>query len=157
MSSVEFEIDFDPVPWASPKLGRGHHVYDIRDRDKSHIRYLIRQAYDLLPIPGYVVLHLMFFFPLPASASKKKRAQMLAGLIMPTKCDTTNCQKLFEDCLKGHVFEDDRFVVGNISFKHYAEKGSVIVRVTPYQEFFEKMEHDTQRFIELDRIYAAHC
>jgi Holliday junction resolvase RusA-like endonuclease len=71
----------------------------------------------------------MFVFPFPKSASKAKKEKMKAGEIIPTKCDCTNLQKLYEDCLKGIVITDDRNVVYVSSFKLYGEKGRVQIKV----------------------------
>jgi len=56
---------------------------------------------------------------------------MLNGEIFPTKSDTTNCQKFYEDCLKGIVFKDDRQVVIICSEKKYGEMGLVKIQINP--------------------------
>lgn len=118
---IVLEIPFEPVPWASPRLGK-HTCYDPRERDKRAIRYLVKEQYKGPVIEEYVNLIFLFGFSMPKSATKKQRDRMLAQEIIPTKCDCTNLQKLFEDCLKGIVFKDDRLVESISSKKLYREK-----------------------------------
>ena len=118
-------LDLDPVPWAAPKLGRRGYAYDIREKDKRAAKYLIRQQYSKEPIDAPVILGFIFTFAYPKSASKAKKERMKAGELIPTRCDCTNLQKLYEDCLKGIVITDDRNVVYVSSFKLYGEKGKV--------------------------------
>jgi Holliday junction resolvase RusA-like endonuclease len=129
LSSIEITLDLDPVPWAAPKLGRRGHVYDIREKDKRGARYLIKQQYLGEPLAGVVILGFTFIFPFPKKVSKAKKEKMLRWEIIPTKCDCTNLQKLYEDCLKGIVITDDRNVVYVSSLKVYGEKGKVIINV----------------------------
>lgn len=126
---IGIEIPFEPVPWAAPKLGRGR-VYDPRERDKRCIRYLVREQYCGPVLEGIFSLHFKFTFPIPPSTSKKRRENMLLGRIIPTRCDCTNLQKLYEDCLKDIVIKDDRHVEYTCSRKFYGEKPSVTILIT---------------------------
>jgi Holliday junction resolvase RusA-like endonuclease len=135
---IYIEIPFDPVPWAAPRLSR-HHAYDPKEKEKRAIRYIIKEQYSDEPIEGYVALFFSFVFQIPKSASKAKRAQMLQGLIIPTRSDCTNCQKLYEDCLKNVVFRDDRNVEVIGSRKLYAEKGSVNITILNRDEYQNKL------------------
>lgn len=96
---IKIELDETPIPWTAPKLGR-YCTYDPRQADKRAIRYLISQQYTAEPLDCYVRINCIFIFPIPKSASKKQREAMLRHEIIPTKCDCTNLQKLYEDCLK---------------------------------------------------------
>lgn len=131
MPCIEIKLDLDPVPWAAPKFSFKNrvHSYDPREKDKRAARYLIRQQYHKEPIATSTCLFFVFVFPIPKSASKAKRALMLNREIIPTRCDCTNLQKLYEDCLKGIVITDDRYVAQVTSTKFYAEKGSVAITV----------------------------
>jgi Holliday junction resolvase RusA-like endonuclease len=127
VSVIEITLELDPVPWAAPRLGRYQHAYDPKEKDKRAARYLIKQQYKGEPISETVILSFLFVFPVPKSASKSRKEKMLAGEIIPTRCDCTNLQKLYEDCLKGIVITDDRNVVYVSSYKIYGEKGKVII------------------------------
>ena len=43
--------------------------------------------------------------------------------------DCTNVQKFFEDCLKGTVIEDDRYVVESTSRKMYGNTCRVVIKI----------------------------
>lgn len=59
---------------------------------------------------------------IPASWSKKKRADALAGNLRPTgKPDLDNCAKLTLDALNGVVWRDDKQVAALTVTKQYAE------------------------------------
>lgn len=133
---IEITLHENPVAWAAPKLGRGH-AYDPKEADKRAIRYLIRQQYTGDIITGYTVIWMDLHFEPPASASKKQRALMLSGHIIPTSRDCTNCQKLYEDCLKKIVIDDDRKVKRITSDKAFAEKGKVVIKIYTLEEYFK--------------------
>lgn len=126
---ITITLDVDPVPWAAPKLSR-YHTYDPKQAEKRAIRYLIKQQYDGDPIENYTELYFTFIYKTPKSATKKQRFLMLNRLIIPTKADCTNLQKLYEDCLKGIVIKDDRYVKSICSEKHYGLKGKVIICIS---------------------------
>lgn len=138
------EIPYEPVPWSPSRVSK-FGTYDPKEKDKRAIRYLIRQNFHEPIMEGYVHVVLMFGFSVPKSASKKKRAQMLAGEIIPTRCDCTNLQKLLEDCLKGIVFKDDRMVESISSKKMYSHKPFMMALVYTNEEregkcFFEDLD-----------------
>lgn len=134
---IDLYIPFDPVPWAAPKLSKTH-CYDPREKDKRAIRYLIKEQYNGPIYDIYVAIQFTFQFPIPKSATKSMREAMLGKKIFPTKCDCTNLQKLYEDCLKKIVIEDDRKVVITSSAKYYGEFGSVVMVVQDYEGFFKE-------------------
>ena len=60
---------------------------------------------------------------------------MLNEIIIPENCDTTNCQKFYEDCLKGIVITDDRRTADVQSKKRYSEKPGILIQVIPWDEY----------------------
>lgn len=125
-------LDETPVSWQAPQFSRGY-TYDPREREKKCIRYLINQAWKGSPIEDYVHLIFIFTFPIPKSYSKKKIRQIHNGELFPTKSDCTNLQKLYEDCLKKIVINDDRQVINVTSIKRFGDKGNVFIKITPAQ------------------------
>jgi Holliday junction resolvase RusA-like endonuclease len=107
-------------------------------------QWLIKNSFKGIRLDGFVVLELLFLEPVPASASKKDKALMLAGEIIPTRCDNTNMQKFCEDCLKDIVFQDDRYVAKNISSKLYGDKGKTLVKVWTLSEYRQLNENHTR-------------
>lgn len=128
MEPIEIHINHDPVPWTSPKLGRGI-CYSAHSKYKEIFHAFIISQYKNPPLKGYVHVDFTFCFPYPKSASKKNKELMEAGKIYPTKSDCTNLQKFAEDCLKKIVIEDDRNVVQISSKKLYASSGSVHIKI----------------------------
>lgn len=131
---IELHIPLDPVPWTAPRISK-RYTYDVRESEKRCVRYFIKQQYQKDPITEYTTIQFKFVFKPPASSSKKKRLEMLLGKIIPTKCDCTNLQKLYEDCLKGIVIDDDRKVAKIFSEKVYGEKEGIFIRVLTLKEY----------------------
>lgn len=137
---IILEIPLEPVPWTAPRFWKNH-AYDPKEKDKRAIRWLIKQQYDAEPIQGYVALFFRFVFKCPESASKKRKASMLNGDILPTKGDCTNYQKLYEDCLKKILIDDDRNVEVIGSRKLYGEKGHVKITLLERDEYKHKLAY----------------
>ena len=82
------------------------------------------------PFAAPVSLHLMARFVPPRSASKKMRAAMLAGDVVPgKKPDLSNILKACEDGMNGIVYTDDALIVRIVADKRYAETAGVDVIV----------------------------
>jgi len=142
------EIPYEPVPWSAPRLSK-FRCYDPREKDKRAIRYLVKEQYKDPMIEGYVNIVFMFGFSIPKSTSKKNAAKMLAQEIIPTRCDCTNLQKLFEDCLKGIVFKDDRLVETISTKKIYAPKPFMMALIWTKKERQEgSFSKDLERIIK---------
>jgi Holliday junction resolvase RusA-like endonuclease len=134
---LKIELNVDPVSWLAPKFN-GWQAYDKRAPEKRATRYLIAQQYKDPPFDGYTHLFFTFTFKVPKSASKAKKADMLARKIVPTRSDCTNLQKFYEDCLKGIVITDDRNVEIITSQKLYGEKGHVTIEIWSSEEWNDK-------------------
>lgn len=84
------------------------------------------------PLTGSCRITVEARFQIPKSASKKKRADMLAGSILPTKKpDLSNVLKAVEDGLNTIVFSDDAQIVEAFARKIYSDTPCVVVRVEP--------------------------
>lgn len=135
---IQLELHGKPVPWSASRTNKGHH-YDPKAKDKEFAKWQIRAQYRDKPITGFVYLYFTFFFEPPKSASRIQRKEMLSGRLIPTVSDTTNLQKMYEDCLKGIVIEDDRYVSDISSSKRYSEKPGVFIRIVPRAEALDVM------------------
>lgn len=83
------------------------------------------------PIAGPVAVRLDVGVGVPASWSKRKRADALAGAVWPTgKPDLDNVLKLVGDALNGIVWADDRQIVRAEITRRYAETPAAILTVT---------------------------
>lgn len=145
---VEFFVPGEPV-------GKGRHrAVPRKRRDKStgkmgsyiaHITPKRTEDYEalvastgceamagrsLINVP--VLVELRMGLAIPKSESKKRKAAMAAGLVMPTKKpDMDNVIKAIFDGLNGVVWVDDVQVVDSIVRKRFAEVPGVRVRVVP--------------------------
>ena len=64
---------------------------------------------DFVPIDGAVAVGVRAYYQIPKSTSKKRRAMMLAGEILPTvKPDMDNVIKIISDALNGIAYTDDK-------------------------------------------------
>jgi len=127
---IEINLPNMPIPWTC-KIGRGK-MYNPHSKELALWRWQVKALYRGDPIPGYVNVELTFYFPPPNSASKKMKAKMLSGEIIPTSCDCTNLQKFCEDAIKNILFTDDRNVAFISSRKLYGSKENVLIRVWPH-------------------------
>ena len=81
-------------------------------------------------IEGPVAMECEILFSPPRSASKRARADMLAGVLRPTKKpDADNVLKAIWDGMNGVVWHDDVQAVDVRVLKRYAEVPGVLVRV----------------------------
>jgi len=85
-------------------------------------------------IAGPVMVEMKIVVSVAASWSKKKTAEALQGLVMPTKKpDADNVLKAICDGINGIVFKDDVQVVNVSLSKRFGETPGVLVRVVPLE------------------------
>jgi Holliday junction resolvase RusA-like endonuclease len=130
---IHLQIDCDPVPWSAATKGK-HGFYDKKSKEKEFARWQLKSQYRDVPIPGYVSIEFIFNIPIPKSASKALRREMLNHRVLPTTPDTTNMQKLYEDCLQGIVIDNDRLCNKITSIRYYSEKPGVLITVRSWNE-----------------------
>ena len=69
---------------------------------------------------------------IPVSWTKAKRADALAGLVMPTgRPDLDNLVKALTDACNGIVWRDDAQIVRLMAEKRYGEQPGAVVSVIP--------------------------
>lgn len=89
---------------------------------------------DRPPLTGALSVSMRFRMPIPASATKARRAAMAAGEVPHTsKPDGSNMQKALEDAMNGIVFVDDSQIVRGFWTKIYSDKPGVDVRIEPLE------------------------
>lgn len=75
-------------------------------------------------------VHIMAYYPIPKSASKKKRTNMVAFRLRPMKKpDTDNVVKIILDSLNHIAYNDDVQVVDLQVRKFYSENPRVVVSI----------------------------
>lgn len=132
MMQTIFTVDGEPQGKARPRFTRGGRAYT----PKKTVEYerAIKNAFlaaggALTNLPVNVSINA--YYKIPASATKKKTAQMMSGEILPTKKpDTDNIAKAVCDALNGVAYHDDAQVCILHVKKIYSTEPSIVVTVT---------------------------
>jgi Holliday junction resolvase RusA-like endonuclease len=97
------------------------------------VRFAAVSAYgSAAPMTRPVAVEIVVRLAPPASATKRQRAEMLAGDRAPTRLpDLDNVAKAVLDGCNGVVFDDDRRIVRLSAWKVYANTTGVDVLVQP--------------------------
>jgi Holliday junction resolvase RusA-like endonuclease len=127
----------EPVGKGRPRFAkRGNFVSTYTPQKtktyEDEIRMMARAAMGSSePLETPVTVAIYIRVGIPASYSKQKRKDALAGTIKPTKKpDLDNIAKAFLDAMNEIVYLDDKQVVGLHVTKVYAETPAVEVMVT---------------------------
>ena len=127
----------EPVGKGRPRFAkRGNFVSTYTPQKtktyEDEIRMMARAAMGSSePLETSVTVAIYIRVGIPASYSKQKRKDALAGTIKPTKKpDLDNIAKAFLDAMNEIVYLDDKQVVGLHVTKVYAETPAVEVMVT---------------------------
>lgn len=130
---IHLKLDCDPSPWSAPLKGKNS-FYDKKAKIKEFAKWQLKGQYRDAPIAGHVSLDFIFFIAIPKNTSKAMRKQMIDRRVLPTSPDTTNMQKLYEDCLQGIVIDNDRFASKISSARYYSENPGVWIVVKKIEE-----------------------
>lgn len=133
---VMYTVYGEPVGKGRPRFARRGaftHAY-TPEKTKTYedeIRMMARAAMgssEVLDTPVTVAIYIRV--GIPASFSKQKRKDALAGILKPTKKpDADNILKCFLDAMNGIVYLDDKQVVNIHLTKLYAEIPAVEIMV----------------------------
>ena len=137
---IHLRVDCVPTPWSASQKG-ANGFYDKKSKAKEFVRWQLKGQYRDTPLSGHVALDFIFFIPIPKNTSKAMRKQMLDRRVLPTSPDTTNMQKLYEDCLQGIVITDDRYTSKISSTRYYSENPGVWISIRKWQEE-QNREHE---------------
>lgn len=135
--TVEFVVPGVPVGKGRPRVGGGR-LY-TPGKTVAYEGLVAHAASQAMAgralIEGACAVLLQITVPVPASWSKRKQAEALAGRIYPTtKPDKDNVIKAIYDGCNGVVWRDDVQVVDGTQRKRYGAVPGVFVRVTPCGE-----------------------
>ena len=133
---VRFTIRGEPKGKGRPRFCRntGH---AITPKDTVNYETLVRTEYSAaypefkFPDGTMLDMRIMAYYSIPKSASKKKKASMLANEIRPTKKpDMDNVVKVIADSLNQVAYRDDTQIVDCQCRKFYSEapRVEVIIR-----------------------------
>ncbi len=134
-----FEIPGEPQGKDRPKFNSRSKVTYTPQKTRDYeafVRYCcyIQNTGNEL-FSGAVKARITAYFAIPKSASKRVRADMIAGVILPTKKpDLDNIEKTILDALNGLAYRDDSCVTEIASRKFYSETPRVEVELTDERE-----------------------
>lgn len=82
------------------------------------------------PLNGPLRVKMAFYYPIPMSFTKAKKADAKAGLILPeVKPDLDNVVKGCFDALNSIAWKDDKQVVEESSIKRYSENPRIEIEI----------------------------
>ena len=132
---ISFVVAGKPQGKARPRFDSRHKITYTPEKTRSY-EALVRTSYQAQcrfdpPLHGAVKASIIAYFPIPKSATKTEREQMLAGIVRPiVKPDMDNIIKAILDALNGYAYKDDAAVVEVKAEKRYADTPRVAVILT---------------------------
>ena len=135
---ITFTVPGQPVGKGRPRIGRvGQHARMFTPAKTVNYEGLVAHAAGMAMngrplLEGAVQVQMVIHCQVPASWSKKKQQQALAGEVFPTtKPDIDNIEKAVYDAINGVVWKDDVQVVDVVKRKRYSASPGVIVTIKP--------------------------
>lgn len=139
-----FEVPGEPRGKMRPKASTfGGHARVYTPGKQVEYENWVRLCYErehpeAEPLDCPLMASMVISLPVPKSESKKRRALMLEGKILPTKKpDIDNVMKSILDALNGIAYRDDSLICEAHVSKRYAEEPGVFVELTAAKEGFE--------------------
>ena len=136
---VSFIINGPPKGKGRPRFSTaGGHVHAHTPQDTLVYENLVKMEYRTqcrqLFLEGPISAEIVGYFPIPASTSKKKQAQMEAGEIKYTKkIDCDNLAKTILDALNGIAYKDDSQICRLYVSKEYSSRPRTVVYLRELQ------------------------
>ena len=134
--TFQFEIPGEPRGKGRPRFARaGNYVKTYTDDETAAYENLVRVYYkkdggQMFPREVALCLSVSVYMRIPESASKKRKALMLADEIRPAKKpDADNILKAILDGLNTVAYHDDAQIVDIIVRKFYSDKPRCVVSI----------------------------
>lgn len=128
--NFKLEILGTPVPKGRPRWSKHGTYTPKKTKDyESYIRQCWVGAYgNLMPSEKPLAVEIIFYMPIPKSATKRAKEFMIAGQIRHTKKpDLDNMTKIIFDGLNKFAYEDDSQIVSLFTKKEYAKTPKTLV------------------------------
>lgn len=147
---ISIELVGNPIPQKRPRFSRqGNFVrcYDSQLKYKESYQFRIKSQFRENMLNGPLSLDIIFFMPIPKSASKREKTKMVEGIVFHTKKpDLDNLLKFAIDSLSKIVFGDDRQIVDICARKIYSRHPATMIQVIPIKDekrrlFYENITH----------------
>jgi Holliday junction resolvase RusA-like endonuclease len=120
--SYKIVIIGDPIAKKRPKFARRGNfvsVYDTQKKETDDIKIQMLAQWPHKPIETGLEIEILFFMPIPASWSKKRKESALKSETHKTKPDLDNLVKFFFDSMNDVIYSDDRLIYKLTSGKWY--------------------------------------
>lgn len=138
MKRVSFTIPGEPKGKGRPRFAKvGNYTKAYTPKDTAVYENLVRLEYQnevgdwMFPDDAILDMRIVAYYGIPKSTSKKKREQMLTGMIRPSKKpDMDNVVKIIADSLNRLAYRDDTQIVDCQVRKFYSEVPRVTVRIS---------------------------
>lgn len=133
---ITLDIEGDPISWK--RTGRRSIcgkvlVYDRQAKEKEQTRWQLRSQYKEEPLTTALLADITIYRRIPKSTSKKRREQMLCGMIRPmTRPDSDNFSKYIQDSMTGIVYRDDAQIVDLYVHKFYSDRPRTKIKIKEY-------------------------
>lgn len=135
--TVHFTVPGEPQGKSRPRVVRGKdgRTHSYTPEKTAQYEALIRREYRRqggvrFPDGAVLSVRLVAWYAVPKSASKQRRAAMLAGELLPTKKpDLDNIAKAICDALNGIAYHDDAQIVELYAEKRWDEIPRVDVEI----------------------------
>lgn len=142
MDEVRFTIPGKPFGKQRPRVvNRGKFSTAYTPKESVQYENLVKLYYEqaahgeMFPEDAMLDVRIFAFYEIPKSTSKKRRADMLANKIRPTKKpDFDNIGKIICDSLNLVAYHDDSSVVDAQVRKFYSEQPRVVVSIKTIKE-----------------------
>lgn len=135
---IEFVIPGQPKGKGRPRMStRTGIAYTPKDTVmyENLVRMMYQNQVGETVLQGAICAEIIGYFQIPKSVSKKKRQDMIDGVIEYTKkIDCDNLAKVVLDSLNQIAYHDDSQVSRLYVCKKYAEEPKVVVRLTELEE-----------------------
>jgi Holliday junction resolvase RusA-like endonuclease len=117
-----YMIPFEPVPMKYHRFGKNSRAYNPQARFKEQVRNILTLQHGNRKLySGPLKFEVTYYMPIPASYSDKKK-HSVTGTYHYSKPDTSNLQKLIEDCCSKIIFHDDAQISVIVATKKYDAK-----------------------------------
>lgn len=129
---VSLTIPGEPKGKQRPRWGK-HGTYTPKDTVsyETYIKELFVIKYpDFEPMTGPLVISLLIAVSIPASMSKKKKALIASGDLLPIKKpDYDNVAKVVGDALESVAYKRDAQIVSAVINKDYSDRPRLEIKI----------------------------
>lgn len=140
MNKVTFTVYGEPKGKARPRfanIGGFMKSYQTKEQNaaENYVKMAYLEAAKGVYLTGALSMKVTAYFQISKSVSKKKREQMLDGIIRPTvKPDADNCIKNIADALNKVAYDDDKAIV-SVSFdKLYSDRARTEIIISEIEK-----------------------